>query len=125
MLIPSSARLLIKLLFPVLTWTLAQPVPAKGGGSIFVEWQTFCIFLRPFLLMLLKRISCTILVNILCRLVGKLLLKSPSFNTILMTFIIISETDCALLLLLLLLFIDISTGTSYQLQLTVFHISPA
>ena len=29
-----------------------------------------------------------------------------------------------ILVLLLLLFINISTGTSYQLQLTVFHISP-
>ena len=34
-------------------------------------------------------------------------------------------TDNLLLLLLLLLFINVSTGSSYQLQLTVFQKSPA
>ena len=93
MVIPLTARLSTKLLFPVLAWTF-NPTSTGKGNSFFVEWQKFYIFSLLFLFTLLKRISCAILVDILCRLVDKLRLKS---NIILMSFISISGTDCTCL----------------------------
>ena len=63
-------------------------------GSFFVEWEKFCIFSLVFLFTQLKRISCAILVDILCRLADKLRLKPTTSDIILMNFISISGTDC-------------------------------
>ena len=47
--------------------------------------------------MLLKRISCAILVDICCKLVNKLRLRSPPSSMILISLISISGTDCTCL----------------------------
>ena len=94
--IPSSARVSTKLLFTVLAWTFS-PTSTSKEDSFFVEWRKFFIFSLLFLFKLLKQISCTILVDILCRLLDKLPLKSPLSNIMPMSFINLSGTDCTYL----------------------------
>ena len=89
MLIPSPARLSAKPPFPGLAWTF-NPTNTSKGDSFFVE---FCIFSFLFFFTLLKRISCAILVDILCRLVNKLRLKSLPSNIMLINLIGIPRID--------------------------------
>lgn len=94
--IPSSARVSTKLLFTVLAWTFS-PTSTSKEDSFFVEWRKFFIFSLLFLFKLLKQISCTILVDILFRLLDKLPLKSSLSNIMPMSFINLSGTDCTYL----------------------------
>ena len=96
MLIPSPARLSTKPSFPGLAWTF-NPTNTSKGDSFFVQWRKFCIFSLLFFFTLLKRINCAILVDILCRLVDKLRLKSLPSNIILINLISISRIDCTCL----------------------------